>query len=60
MFGSSADPWLISEKAAVRQWVRTFDWPMLGICLGHQLLADALGGEVSRAKTPEADLCNIM
>ena len=57
---TEAHPWLIPEKAAIRQWVRTFDRPMLGICLGHQLLAVALGGEVSRAKTPEADLSNII
>jgi GMP synthase-like glutamine amidotransferase len=52
-------PWLIQEKEAVRHWVKSLDRPMLGICLGHQLLADALGGEVSRAKKPEADLCEI-
>jgi GMP synthase-like glutamine amidotransferase len=57
---TDAHPWLIPEKVSIRQWVRTFDRPMLGICLGHQLLADALGGEVSRAKTPEADLSNII
>jgi GMP synthase-like glutamine amidotransferase len=57
---TDAHPWLIQEKEAVRHWVTSLDRPMLGICLGHQLLADALGGEVSRAKQPEADVSEIV
>ncbi|MEO1585104.1 MAG: type 1 glutamine amidotransferase [Planctomycetota bacterium] len=29
------------------------DIPLVGICLGHQLIARALGGEVERAEAPE-------
>lgn len=51
-------PWLAAEKEAVRQWVAA-DKPLLGICLGHQLLADALGGQVKRAEPGEAALTEI-
>jgi GMP synthase-like glutamine amidotransferase len=39
---TEAHPFLIPEKVAIRQWVRTLDRPMLNICLGHQLLADGV------------------
>jgi GMP synthase-like glutamine amidotransferase len=52
-------PWLVVEKAAIRRWVEKLDKPLLGICLGHQLLADALDGRVGRAKRGEAGLTAI-
>jgi len=40
-------PWLVPEKAAIREAVVARGMPYLGICLGHQLLAAALGGAVA-------------
>jgi GMP synthase-like glutamine amidotransferase len=46
-------PWLAGEKALIREAVEGLGMPFLGICLGHQLLACALGGECAKAAAPE-------
>jgi len=47
-------PWLREEKRAIREAVLERGLPYLGLCLGHQLLAAACGGEV--ALLPEGEV----
>ncbi|WP_068118404.1 type 1 glutamine amidotransferase [Tropicimonas marinistellae] len=46
-------PWLVAEKDAVRRWVLDLKRPYLGICLGHQILAEAIGGKVAAGAVSE-------
>lgn len=52
-------PWLVSEKEAIREAVRERNMPYLGICLGHQLLTDALGGTVGLMAQPEIGILEV-
>lgn len=47
--------WFEPELALLRTVVER-EVPVLGICLGAQLLATAMGGEVTRRQTPEVGL----
>lgn len=54
-----AHPWLKAEKAFIRNAVEGKGVPFLGFCLGHQLLADALGGEVGVSERPEIGIMDV-
>jgi len=52
-------PWLVAEKQAIRHWVCELNRPYLGLCLGHQLLADALDGRCDLLSPPEIGILDI-
>ena len=54
-----AHPWLAPEKKVIGRWVKELGKPFLGICLGHQLLADSVGGGVARMAAPEVGICDV-
>jgi GMP synthase-like glutamine amidotransferase len=55
----SAHPHLGAEKAAIREWVRDRARPYFGVCLGHQLLCDAMGGEVAPSDQGEVGVFDV-
>ena len=52
-------PWLIEEKQVIRRAVNELNMPFLGICLGHQLLAEAMGGKVEKTESYEVGLFEV-
>ena len=52
-------PWLAAEKQAIREWVVERARPYFGVCLGHQLLATALGGDVAPAEQGEVGVFDV-
>lgn len=55
---SDQDPWLKAEADYIRDYVAR-GHPYLGVCLGSQLLALAIGGTVQPGPAPEAGLVPI-
>ncbi len=52
-------PWLAGEKNFIKDAVINKGVPYLGLCLGHQLLAEVLGGEVGVSKYPEIGVLDV-
>jgi GMP synthase-like glutamine amidotransferase len=52
-------PWLVSEKAWLTEAVEA-GLPILGVCLGSQLVAAALGAEVTTGETPEIGIGHVL
>jgi len=52
-------PWLKPEKEAIHKFVSVNRKPYLGLCLGAQLLSEAIGGKVRKMKTPEIGVLKV-
>ena len=52
-------PWLISEKNYIRRALQKDNFPVLGVCLGAQLIAEVAGGRVGPMNSPEIGILDV-
>ncbi len=50
--------WMLLEMEFLKR-AHEAQLPVIGLCLGHQLVAAALGGDVGRMSTPERGFCEV-
>ena len=52
-------PWLKTEKEVIHKFACVNKKPFLGLCLGAQLLSEAVGGKVRKMNTPEIGVLKV-
>ena len=52
-------PWLIDEKKRIKDFVVDLKKPILGFCLGCQLLGEVVGGKVIKSKSAEIGMLDV-
>jgi len=59
LWNKDADPWLYKEIKYIQEALKK-NIPVIGFCLGSQIIAEALGAEVHKAEVKEAGFYRIL